>query len=68
MSTEILHIIMIDKNYYVSEQEVTVSEPQQEAKDPALNVQYINGPSKCPAQISVNSQSFSYYDIFQKIE
>ena len=31
MSTEILHIIMIDKNYYVSEQEVTVSEPQQEA-------------------------------------
>ena len=27
---------MIDKNYYVSEQEVNVSESQQEAKDPAL--------------------------------
>ena len=29
---------MIDINYYVSEQEVNVSESQQEAKDPALNV------------------------------
>ena len=29
---------MIDKNYYVSEPEVNKSEPQQEAKVPALNV------------------------------
>ena len=30
--------ILIDKNYYVSEQEVNVSEQQQEAKDHALTV------------------------------
>ena len=40
MSTENLHIIMIDKNYYVSEQIVNVSELQQGAKDPALIVSY----------------------------
>ena len=33
-----LNIIMIVKKYYVSEPEVNKSEPQQEAKVPALNV------------------------------
>ena len=44
---------MIDKKYNVSEQEVNVSESQQEAKDPALNI-------STNSEIQVSAQPVNY--------